>query len=238
MRLTRVLNTIALATAVIAGLAAQTAQAQTYTILVNQQSTSAEIPEGGTVTFAATNIGAPSDAIVTLTNRAGVVVQINTLTLTGSSDFTLVNSPASPHPQPHAVHLPLPAPQPGHQQPHRRRHQHQLHGEQRLAHHADQPRRHRPRVLLQLHPAGGNASAIASGATSTFPATAIDATSTATVVITNRGTAQGTVQSITVSGVNFAGVGIPLPNTTVDANRTVQFTVQFTSSRSTPRSAP
>ncbi|MBK7930533.1 MAG: hypothetical protein IPJ98_24600 [Bryobacterales bacterium] len=45
MRLTRVLNTIALATAVIAGLAAQTAQAQTYTILVNQQSTSAEIPE-------------------------------------------------------------------------------------------------------------------------------------------------------------------------------------------------
>ncbi|MBK7930534.1 MAG: choice-of-anchor D domain-containing protein [Bryobacterales bacterium] len=36
------------------------------------------------------------------------------------------------------------------------------------------------------------------------------------------------MQSITVGGVNFAGVGIPLPNTTVDANRTVQFTVQFT----------
>lgn len=229
MRLTRVLNTIALATAVIAGLAAQTAQAQTYTILVNQQSTSAEIPEGGTVTFSAANIGAASDAIVTLTNRAGVLVQINTLTLTGSSDFTLVNAPQLPLTLNPTQSISLAV-------RHNPATSNRTAGVININSTVSNATRTTlinlagtaPEFSFSYTPQGGNASAIAGGSTLTFPATAIDATSTATVVITNRGTAQGTVQSITVGGANFAGVGIPLPNTTVDANRTVQFTVQFT----------
>jgi hypothetical protein len=215
MRLSRVLNTFALATAVIAGLAAQSAQAQTYTILVNQQSTSAEIPEGGTVTFAATNIGAANDAVVTLTNRSGVVAQINSLTLTGSSDFALVNAPQLPlslNPTQsislNVRHTPATS--------------NRTSGLININSTVNNASRTTlinlagtaPEFSFSYTPQGGNASTIASG--------------TATVVITNRGTAQGTVQSITVGGANFAGVGIPLPNTTVDANRTVQFTIQFT----------
>ena len=66
MRILRTLRGIAAASALIAALAGQTASAQTYSILVNQQSTSSDVPEGGTITFAATNVGAPNDAVITL----------------------------------------------------------------------------------------------------------------------------------------------------------------------------
>jgi len=229
MRLSRVIPGVAALAATIAMLAAPTASAQTYNILVNQQATTVDVPEGGTVTFTATNVGASNDAVVTLTNRTGVLVQINSLTLTGSSDFTLVNAPELPYSLNAAQSISLVLRQ-------RPASSNRTSATLNISSTVNSQSRTTllnlvgtaPEFAFSYTPQGGNASAITSGSTLTFPPTAIDATSTATVVITNRGTAQGTVQSITVAGANFAGVGLPLPNTVVEAGRTLQYTVQFT----------
>ena len=229
MQILKAIRGFAAASALVAALAGQSALAQTYGILVNQQTTSADVPEGGTITFAATNIRASNDAVVTLTNRAGVLVQMNTITLTGSSDFTLVNAPELPfslNPN-QAISLVL---------RHNPATSNRTTGTLNINSTVNSQTRTTllnlvgtaPEFSFSYTPQGGNATQIASGSTLTFPPTAIDATSNATVVITNRGTAPGIVQSITVGGANFAGVGLPLPNTTVNAGSTIQYTVQFT----------
>ncbi|MEP7362685.1 MAG: choice-of-anchor D domain-containing protein [Acidobacteriota bacterium] len=229
MQIPKVIRGFVAASALVVALAGQSALAQTYGIIVNQQATSTDVPEGGSVTFAATNVGASNDAVVTLTNRAGVLVQMNTLTLTGSSDFSLVNAPELPfslNPT-QSISLVL---------RHNPTTSNRTTGLLNINSSVNSQSRTTllnlagtaPEFVFSYTPQGGNASNITSGSTLTFPATAIDATSNATVVITNRGTAPGIVQSISVGGANFAGIGLPLPSTTVNAGSTLPFTVQFT----------
>lgn len=230
MRILKLIHGIVAAFALVVSLGGQSASAQTFSILVNQQSSSSDIPEGGTITFAATNVGVSNDAVVTLTNRSGFLVLINTLTLTGSSDFTLVNAPELPFSlnANQTISLVL---------RHNPTTSNRTTGTLSISSAVNSQSRTTlinlvgtaPEFVFSYTPQGGNATAITSGSTLVFPPTAIDTTSNATVVITNRGTAQGTVQSITVGGANFAGIGLPLPNTTVNAGSTLQFTVQFTS---------
>jgi hypothetical protein len=230
MQISKAIRGFVAASALLVALAGQSASAQTFSILVNQQSTSSDIPEGGTITFAATNVGVSNDAVVTLTNRAGVLVQINALTLTGSADFALVNAPELPFSlnANQTISLVL---------RHNPATSNRTTGTLSINSTVNSLARTTlinlvgtaPEFVYSYTPQGGNASPIASGSTLTFPPTAIDATSTATVVITNRGTAQGIVQSITVGGANFSGIGLPLPNTAVNAGSTLQYTVQFTS---------
>jgi len=230
MQISKAIRGFVAASALLVALAGQSASAQTFSILVNQQSTSSDIPEGGTITFAATNVGVSNDAVVTLTNRAGVLVQINALTLTGSADFALVNAPELPFSlnANQTISLVL---------RHNPATSNRTTGTLSINSTVNSQARTTlinlvgtaPEFAFSYTPQGGNASPIASGSTLVFPPTAIDATSTATVVITNRGTAQGIVQSITVGGANFSGIGLPLPNTAVNAGSTLQYTVQFTS---------
>ena len=230
MQISKAIRGFVAASALLVALAGQSASAQTFSILVNQQSTASDIPEGGTITFAATNVGVSNDAVVTLTNRAGVLVQINALTLTGSADFALVNAPELPFSlnANQTISLVL---------RHNPATSNRTTGTLSINSTVNSQARTTlinlvgtaPEFAFSYTPQGGNASPIASGSTLVFPPTAIDATSTATVVITNRGTAQGIVQSITVGGANFSGIGLPLPNTAVNAGSTLQYTVQFTS---------
>lgn len=85
-----------------------------------------------------------------------------------------------------------------------------------------------PEFAFSATPPGGNAFPLQQGATVSFPATPIDSTVNAVVVVTNRGSGPGTVNSIASTGAAFQLVGLPLPNTTVEPGRDIRFTVAFT----------
>ena len=171
---------------------------------------------------------AASQATLTLTNRTTQQVTINTISLTGSADFSILNAPDLPFTLNAGTQISLTL-----------RHE-PTSSERRtgtLSVNSTVGTANRT-VLVNLvgtaaefvysyTPQGGNATNIATGASIVFPATAVDTVTTALVVVTNRGTAQGTVQSIAINGAVFAGVGLPLPNTAVEAGRDLRFTVQF-----------
>ena len=78
----------------------------------------------------------------------------------------------------------------------------------------------------QLNPAG-NQVQIGDGGIITFPATQVSQTSTATVAITNRGTAPGTTSSVAVSGAGFQITGLALVPVEIAPGSTFQFTLVF-----------
>lgn len=82
-------------------------------------------------------------------------------------------------------------------------------------------------VLSYLPPPSSNATPINSGGTIPFPATAVNDTATAVVVITNRGTGPGTVGEIASTGASFSLASLPVPPTTVDAARDVRFSIRY-----------
>jgi hypothetical protein len=85
-----------------------------------------------------------------------------------------------------------------------------------------------PEFAFSYIPQGGNATLVAPGGTVSFPATAVNATSSAVVVLTNRGTSSGVVSAISLAGGAFQLQGAPLPNTTVEAGKDLRFTLTFT----------
>jgi hypothetical protein len=78
--------------------------------------------------------------------------------------------------------------------------------------------------------ADGNVHALASGDTITFPAVDINATTSATVTITNSGTGAGTISGISITGTGFR---LSSPNTpaSVPAGQTLQFALIFAPSQ-------
>ncbi len=85
-----------------------------------------------------------------------------------------------------------------------------------------------PEFVFSYTPQGGNATPLATGGAIQFPLTAVDATTTATVVISNRGSGPGVVNSIAAAGAAFQLIGLPLPGAAVDGTRELRFTVSFT----------
>lgn len=85
-----------------------------------------------------------------------------------------------------------------------------------------------PEFAFSFVPPGGNATNIVPGGKIVFPAIAVDTSSTASFTLINRGSGAGTVGSIMVTGDEFKGVGLPLPNTVVEAGKELKFTIQFT----------
>jgi hypothetical protein len=73
----------------------------------------------------------------------------------------------------------------------------------------------------------GNAIPIAPGGTLVFPATQVGQTSSATFIITNRGTTVATIRSITTTNAAFSPTGLPLPPIVIDAGREFRFSVAF-----------
>jgi hypothetical protein len=85
-----------------------------------------------------------------------------------------------------------------------------------------------PEFVFSYIPQGGNQTQVAPGGTIAAALTSVGATSNTVVVITNRGSGPGVVNSISASGGAFALGGLPLPQTTVDAGKELRFTVAFT----------
>jgi hypothetical protein len=85
-----------------------------------------------------------------------------------------------------------------------------------------------PDFAFSYTPQGGNATLLAPGGLITLPAVAIDATSSASVSIINRGSGTGMVNAITATGQNFQLAGLPLPATNVEAGKSLQFNVVYT----------
>jgi hypothetical protein len=73
----------------------------------------------------------------------------------------------------------------------------------------------------------GNSIALASGSTITFPATGVNASTLATVVITNRGTGGGYVNSVAVSGTGFQLAGVAAMPLFLDAGKELRFTLAY-----------
>jgi hypothetical protein len=91
-----------------------------------------------------------------------------------------------------------------------------------------------PEFAFSYVPPGGNQSNISSGGKITFPVTAIDGTSIATFVLTNRGAGQGLVNMISLDNTNFQLAGVPLPNSYLDAGKDLRFSVTFTAHQTDP----
>jgi hypothetical protein len=84
-----------------------------------------------------------------------------------------------------------------------------------------------PEFTYSYIPQGGNPTVLAPGGIIAFPTTAVDGVSTATVVITNRGSGAGEVNAISSSGAAFELSGLPLPPATITAARELRFTVSY-----------
>lgn len=83
-------------------------------------------------------------------------------------------------------------------------------------------------VLSYIVNPSGNQTVVRNNDTLTFPTTAVGDTSTATIIVTNRGNGPGTVNSIAISGDAFKISGLPLLPATVAANNNdIRFTVTF-----------
>ncbi|HZT32566.1 MAG TPA: choice-of-anchor D domain-containing protein [Bryobacteraceae bacterium] len=83
-------------------------------------------------------------------------------------------------------------------------------------------------AFTYLAPPAGNSTLLTNGATAQLAPASVNATSTTTVVITNKGSGQGVVNNISYSGSpQIALAGLPYPPATVAAGATVQFSILF-----------
>ena len=208
-------------------------QTPALTLQVQLPDSRLDAPDGATIVMPATGIGQGVAASVIVTNRSTTQQQINFIQLTGALDFTLSNLPQTPF-------ILAPGATVGFQ----------------INYAASTSARTTARLAVNYSggvgpvtssttlgvtfagtapefvyiftPPGGNATPVGNNATLQFPPTAIDATATGTVVLSNRGTNEGRVQSVTASGTNFALSGLPVPGTVVNAGSDVRFSVLFT----------
>jgi hypothetical protein len=81
---------------------------------------------------------------------------------------------------------------------------------------------------------GGNPIQVAPGGAMTMALTAIAATSNTVVVVTNKGSGPGVINGVSGSGSAFSLVGLPLPQTSVDAGKELRFTIAFTPAQLDP----
>jgi hypothetical protein len=207
------------------------ALAQPFGIRVQLPDSVAEIADGGTVTMPAPGIGQPVAASLTLTNQTTGTgtATFNFVQLTGSTDFSLTSVPEVPFTVvPRGIFGIQIAYQPVSSQ----------RTTARLALNFTSGTTTTtitvnlvgiaPEFGFSYTPQGGNSTSLATGGTITLPAVAIDATANASVTVANRGTFQGTVQNVTLTGANFSLVGAPLPGTIVEAGRELRFAVAYT----------
>lgn len=199
------------------------------TVRVQIGSVISNVDNNGTLNFAADQMGGTVSAALTILNRGGNTITVNSLELTGSTDFILQN----------ANDLPLTL-GPG---------QSFLLGVRyvpstsqrtaaRLALGYTEVRLNQtfvlnftgsaPELVISYTPPGGNATPLLANGVLVFPQTLVDTTATAAVSLLNRGTATGFVNGVAVSGSAFQLTGAPLPNTPVDPGREVRFNIQFT----------
>ncbi len=231
----RLLLFVSILSAGAALLSAQTATPLSFRVLVSGQVQT--LADNGTVQFNADAIGRPLDAQISVTNRGTGSVSITRVEVTGSTDFTINGVPA-----PEVVFLPNEAfsvnvrfqPSSGTRAA----------GAVRFFYAETPPTPPGGRVVngsaglnlngvapdytfTYLPPPAANATPILNGGTIAFPATAVNESASATIVIGNRGSGPGSVGVITATGAAFSLASLPNPPTTIDPNRDIRFTVKY-----------
>lgn len=211
------------------GLMGQTAT-PLFTLRVQQGTTVINIADGGLVTLPADAVGLSATATLTATYRGTSQVSINAFELTGSTDFSVSGVPELPFTltpnQSLVVNIRFLASS-------------SLRQSGQMAFAFNEGRftgrfslnlaGTAPEFAFSYIPLGGNSTLINSGGTIPFPLTAINATTSAVIVVLNRGTGTGTVNSISLSSAGeFQLVGVPLPGTSVEASKELRFAVTFT----------
>ena len=205
-----------------------------FTIRTTQGTNVEIIGDGGTLNLPSEGIGLPVDGTIALTfNRTGgATAVINSINLTGSTEFALSGLPTFP------ATVTTRTPEvlvgvrytPGSSR-------------QATARIAVSYTENNRTASFSINLTGtaselaytyqvlpnGNSTLIASGGTIQFTQTNVDTTATAQVVITNKGSGQGTVNAITYSGSpQFVLAALPFPPATVDAGKDLRFSIQFT----------
>ncbi len=216
---------------------AVSAQAQ-FNVRVQIAGNVTTVADNGTIQFNADAIGKPVDAVVSITNRGTGTINITRYELTGATDFTTGGVPA-----PEVAILPnegfsmnvkftpvsgtratgvmklgftdTPPPTPPGQRV--------TNGTLTLNLAGVAPEY----TFTYLPPPSANSTPILPGGTIAFPATAVNETGTATVVITNRGSGAGSIGFIRSTGAAFSLTSLPTPPTTIDPNREVRFGVRY-----------
>ncbi|MEZ5353293.1 MAG: choice-of-anchor D domain-containing protein [Bryobacteraceae bacterium] len=73
----------------------------------------------------------------------------------------------------------------------------------------------------------GNQTLIEAGSTLPFPGTVVNATAQASFIVQNRGTGEGSIRNVTVSGEAYSVSGLPLLPAKIPADQVLRFNVNF-----------
>jgi hypothetical protein len=197
-------------------------RAQQGTIIQN-------LADGSTLNFQSEGIGQAVNAVVTVTYRGTQTAIIGSYELTGTTDFSVTTSPVLPvtlNPGESMSFLIAFSPTSLARLP----------GRLVIAF-TEGPRTTgsftinllgvTPDFGFSFIPPRGSQNSISSGGTIAFPDTAINQTSAATFIISNRGTGPGTVQNIALSGAQYTIGGVPLLPAVVPAGQEVRTTITF-----------
>ena len=203
--------------------------AQQFSVRVQLPDLTIDATDGTTITMPAAGIGQTISAAVVVTNRGSAPATLNFVQPSGSTDFTLSNVPETPisvtSGGTFGFNITYTAKTStrtlGRAQFNATVNNSAINFGLNLAGVA-------PEFVYSYTAQGGNQTGILDGNTVRFPDTNIDATSNAVVVVSNRGSYQGTFNSAVASGAEFGTVNVPLSNTTVEAGRDVRFSVTFT----------
>lgn len=202
--------------------------AQTFSVRVQLPDQTIDAADGSTVTLPAAGVGQTVAATVVVTNR-GTAATLNFVQPSGSNDFTLSNVPDTPT-------TVAPGGTFGFVITYRASTSNRTTGRTQFNATVNNAAINFSLNLAGVAPEfaysylapGGNQTGLTNGGSIRFPDTAIDATSTATVVVANRGSYQGTFNGATATGAEFGTVNVPLGNTIVEAGRDIRFGVTYT----------
>ena len=188
-----------------------------------------DVADGGTVNMPVNALGQTLTAGFSVTNRGTTLPQINFVQMSGSTDFALSGVAEGPFAlNPNATF--------GGQVIYRATTSSRTTGRMQINYTVGNATANvfvnfvgsAPEFTYSVIPQSGNATPLTDGATIAFPSTAIDSVSTAVVVVSNRGTYQGTFNAANVSGDGFQTIGVPLPGTIVDAGLDAKSSARIT----------
>ncbi len=200
-----------------------------FTIQVQQAQNVLTLADGGTLTIAADAVGRPATATFTVTYRGSTSAVLNALDYSGSLDFSVTGLPEFPQTLTPGQRLSFGVRyQPGSS----------TRAVGRIAFNYTEGRSGgtltinlagtAPEFAFSYIPQGGNATLVSPDGVIRFPVTPIDTLSNTTVVITNRGSGTGVVNTIASTGPAFQLSGVPLPGIPVEPQKDLRFVIGFT----------
>lgn len=207
-------------------------QAQPFVLAVQQAGSTATVPNGSSVTIAAGAGATAGTATVTATYSGTGTAVINSAALNGSGTFTILTPPTFPVNLSPGDHISLTV-----------RYQPGVGGETSqltFNYHETTGTGTTTGAMfltftgaisnLQVSyavPPNQNVVPLPGGGTVQFPGTVVNTSTTATIVVANRGSSPGMVNSVSITGAAFQAQSLPLLPFTLAANTFLQFGIKY-----------